>query len=38
MNAVISKMLRELSGAFGVPLVRMGDELGLYQALNKRAQ
>ena len=29
-------MLGDLGGAFSVPMVRMGDRLGLYKALEKR--
>ena len=31
-----AKMLGDLGGAFSVPMVRMGDRLGLYKALEKR--
>ena len=36
LNAFIGKMLGDLGGALGVPLVRMGDKLGLYKALNEQ--
>jgi SAM-dependent methyltransferase len=35
LNAFVGKVLNDLGGAFSVPLVRMGDRLGLYQALKK---
>ncbi|MGE0224997.1 MAG: class I SAM-dependent methyltransferase [Acetobacteraceae bacterium] len=34
LNAVIGKLLADLGGAFNVPLVRIGDKLGLYQAMH----
>jgi SAM-dependent methyltransferase len=34
LNEVISKMLGDLGGAMNVPLVRIGDKLGLYKALH----
>jgi hypothetical protein len=36
LNQLIGKMLGDLGGAFSVPMVRMGDRLGLYKALEKR--
>ncbi len=36
LNAFIGKMLGDLGGAFSVPMVRMGDKLGLYKALNEQ--
>ena len=36
LNAFIGKMLGDLGGALSVPLVRMGDKLGLYKALNEQ--
>ena len=38
LNAFIGKMLADLGGALSVPLVRMGDKLGLYKALKEQAQ
>jgi hypothetical protein len=36
LNAFIGKILGDLGGALSTPLVRMGDKLGLYKALNER--
>jgi SAM-dependent methyltransferase len=36
LNAFIDKILGDLGGAFSVPMVRMGDKLGLYKALNEQ--
>ena len=35
LNEFIGKILGDLGGAFSVPLVRIGDRLGLYKALNE---
>ena len=35
LDRFMEKMLADLGGAFSVPLVRIGDRLGLYQALNE---
>jgi SAM-dependent methyltransferase len=35
LNAFIGKMLGDLGGAFSVPMVRIGDRLGLYGALKE---
>ena len=35
LNQFIGKMLCDLGGAFSVPMVRMGDKLGLYKALDE---
>jgi SAM-dependent methyltransferase len=35
LNQVIGQMLADLGGAFSVSLVRIGDRLGLYTALNE---
>ena len=35
LNAFIGKILGDLGGAFSVPLVRIGDRLGLYKALKE---
>jgi 2-polyprenyl-3-methyl-5-hydroxy-6-metoxy-1,4-benzoquinol methylase len=35
LNQVIGQMLNDLGGAYSVSLVRIGDRLGLYQALNE---
>ena len=35
LNAVIGRMLGDLGGALSVPLVRIGDRLGLYKALHE---
>ncbi len=35
LNAFIGKILGDLGGAFSVPMVRMGDKLGLYKALKE---
>ena len=37
LNAFIGKMLGDLGGAFSVPMVRMGEKLGLFEALKERA-
>jgi hypothetical protein len=34
LNAFIGQMLGDLGGALSVPLVRIGDRLGLYKALH----
>ena len=34
LNQFLGKILGDLGGAFSVPMVRMGDRLGLYKALN----
>jgi hypothetical protein len=34
LNQFLGKILGDLGGAFSVPMVRMGDKLGLYKALN----
>jgi SAM-dependent methyltransferase len=34
LNAVIGKLLGDLGGAYTVPLVRIGDRLGLYKAMH----
>ena len=36
LNQFVSKMLGDLGGALSVPLVRMGDKLGLYKALHEQ--
>ena len=36
LNVFIGKMLGDLGGAFSVPMVRMGDKLGLYKALKEQ--
>ena len=36
LNAFIGKILGDLGGALSTPLVRMGDKLGLYKALNEQ--
>ena len=35
LDEFLEQMLRDLGGAFSVPLVRIGDSLGLYKALHK---
>ena len=35
LNAFMGKILSDLGGAFSAPMVRMGDKLGLYKALNQ---
>ena len=35
LNEFVGQMLGDLGGAFSVPLVRIGDRLGLYQALHE---
>jgi hypothetical protein len=35
LNQFIGKILGDLGGVFSVPMVRMGDKLGLYKALNE---
>ena len=34
LNEFLGQMLQDLGGAFSVPLVRMGDTLGLYKTLH----
>src|SRR5437764_9689451 len=34
LNQFVAKTLADLGGAFSVPLVRIGDRLGLYKALH----
>jgi SAM-dependent methyltransferase len=34
LNQLIGRVLGDLGGAFSVPMVRIGDRLGLYKALN----
>ena len=36
LSQFIGKILGDLGGAFSVPMVRMGDKLGLYKALNEQ--
>jgi hypothetical protein len=36
LNQFIGKMLCDLGGAFSVPMVRTGDKLGLYKALDEK--
>jgi hypothetical protein len=36
LNQFIGKILGDLGGVFSVPMVRMGDKLGLYKALNEQ--
>ena len=38
LNQFIGQMLGDLGGAFSVPLVRIGDRLGLYKALKELAR
>jgi SAM-dependent methyltransferase len=35
LNQLLGKLLNDLGGAFSVPMVRMGDSLGLYKALDE---
>ena len=35
LNEFIGKILGDLGGVFSAPLVRMGDKLGLYKALER---
>jgi hypothetical protein len=35
LNAFIGKSLNDLGGAFSVPMIRMGDRLGLYKTLHE---
>jgi hypothetical protein len=35
LNAVLVKMLGDLGGAWSVPMVRLGEQLGLYRALKE---
>ena len=35
LNDFIGKILGDLGGAFSIPMVRMGDRLGLYKTLNE---
>ena len=36
LNAFVGKILGDLGGALSVPMVRMGDKLGLYKALKEQ--
>ena len=36
LNEFMGQMIADLGGAFAIPLVRMGDKLGLYKALHER--
>ena len=36
LNAFVGKVLGDLGGALSVPMVRMGDKLGLYEALKEQ--
>ncbi len=36
LNAFLGKMVNDLSGAFSVALVRMGDQLGFYKILHEK--
>jgi SAM-dependent methyltransferase len=36
LNQLIGKMLGDLGGAFSVPMVRIGDKLGLYRAFDEK--
>src|SRR2546430_16127333 len=35
LNALVSSILNDLGGAFSVPLVQIGESLGLYQTLSE---
>lgn len=35
LNELVSTVLQDLGGAFSVPLVQIGEKLGLYKALNE---
>ncbi len=35
LNAFVGQVLQDLGGAFSVPLVQIGERLGLYEALNE---
>src|SRR3982750_1469345 len=35
LNAVVGSILHDLGGAFSVPLVQIGESLGLYQTLSE---
>jgi hypothetical protein len=35
LNALVGRMLGDLGGAASVPMVRIGDALGLYKALHE---
>jgi 2-polyprenyl-3-methyl-5-hydroxy-6-metoxy-1,4-benzoquinol methylase len=34
LNSLVGQLLQDLGGAFSVPLVQIGEQLGLYEALN----
>jgi hypothetical protein len=38
LHALVGGILQDLGGAFSVPLVQIGESLGLYQALRKTAR
>lgn len=33
LNSLVGQFLQDLGGAFSVPLVQIGEQLGLYEAL-----
>ena len=35
LNELIDQFLQDLGGAFSIPLVRIGDSLGLYKTLQE---
>ena len=35
LNALLGQMLQDLGGAFSVPLVQIGERLGLYELLTE---
>ncbi len=37
LNELVGQLLQDLGGAFSTPLVRMGDQLGIYRALHGSA-
>ena len=37
LHAFVGKMLSDLGGAMSVPLVRIGDQLGIYRAMHNAA-
>ena len=36
LNELVGGVLQDLGGAFSVPLVQIGEKLGLYEALNEK--
>ena len=35
LHSIVGQVLQDLGGAFSVPLVQIGESLGIYEALNE---